>query len=279
MRKTIISLITSCIILFISVDSNPLSAMEISEDENTHSMHTYEKSILEVEGKYYVGKMQGKDLWIAMERICDENIKDWTNFAEVQSCPQAEYFVFEEKGISTSQGTTWFEKVLKETSYTQNEIWVAYITSCPYLSYTPNKFSGYGKRCIDNYYKHEARQVPLKFLIEDHFANYIKMFVTVTSSPTAKITSHMGIAKSAESFLDPVKDVSMDLHAFCAKVMLQRNPERRYMVNAPATIMEYIMAMNTEVYIGTRERFEYSEKCPSLCLKITLRKQIGRAHV
>ena len=88
------------------------------------------------------------------------------------------------------------------------------------------------------------------------------MYVTVTTNANALITSHMGVTMSVEGAArrlkghSQAKGTSVDLHAFAAKVMLMRNPLRKYMINAPMRDMEKIIAkaLPNSIHVGTKEQ-------------------------
>lgn len=212
---------------------------------------SFKNSIKQVNEDFYVGKIKNRNLWIVMERITDENINDWQRFAQIQNNSRVINIASRNlpHGVTTGDGTGHFESVLKEVSYKKNEVWIAYITnqSDPLPSTKP-KFTSYDTNLIMDPTKSPAGN--------------IKMFVTVTTSPEAKITSHMGVSITAEStFTNPEKSISIDLHSFAAKVMLMKNPERLYMVNAPTPLMEAIMAKAapSNLFMGTKEMIKEIE--------------------
>jgi hypothetical protein len=197
--------------------------------------------IIEINPNLYTAKIPNENLTLVMERVTSDNYLKWQIYADWQSNPKDTRYLEKNYGINIQQGTEWFEKVLKESSYTNNEIWVAYITTSPSPTAIPDSmyiYRGFGN--------------------STDFAEGIQMFLTVTSSPNAKITSHMGIAASAEAVASGrrPRGISLDLHSFAAKVMVTRNPELRYMINAPATAMEKIMLKGLPagaVNVGTKE--------------------------
>jgi hypothetical protein len=95
------------------------------------------------------------------------------------------------------------------------------------------------------------------------------MFVTITSSPEALITSHMGIASSLEGVGNRSKGTSIDLHSFAARVMLIRKPDRKYMVTAPVDAMEMIFAkaLPGSFHAGTLEMQQKMKKRQSVTLE------------
>ena len=175
-----------------------------------------------------------------MEHIDEVTLPLWLMYANSQT-QNAVYLKEKEKDANTGNGSWHFERVLQHIPYKENEIWVAYITKADKPS-----------TIIDNVKPYPSENVAAALAA---FAKDIEMFVTVTSSPKALITSHMGIATSIEGAKDRTKGTSPDLLAFAAKVMLMRNPKRKFTVNAPVYAVEKIM-MNMlphSVYVGTRE--------------------------
>lgn len=198
-------------------------------------MHKVKK----VSDSFYIGKIPGKKLWIVMEHIKDEPTRQqWLDYIRTQNNPRAFFHLPD----FTLDGILHAKLVLEQVNISKNDVWMAYVTSNP----DPHPIlqgAGYA------------------------FANDIKMFVTVTSSPNALITSHMGISLSAEGSTDKeAKGISMDLHSFGAKVMKMLNPARSLMVNAPNILMEMIIGKampKGTVFVGTREMAEVLKTRPN----------------
>jgi hypothetical protein len=203
----------------------------------------------EITENFYVGKIPQRALWLAMERITDQNIEGWQHYASIQLKPNYD------APLPSPDGVKYFSRVLNEVYPHKNEMWIAYVTAMPPNS-DDHKFDGYAAEKV-------SPEDNKKFSIPT-FPNQLKMFVTVVSSPSAKITSHMGISVTRENNYFPEKGISLDLHSFAAKVMLMRNPQRRLMLNAPTHLMESIMEKALppkSVFIGTREMLtEYKRR-------------------
>lgn len=207
--------------------------------------------IQKVDNGLYFAKMKGQHLYLAMERVTKDNIRQWRQYAAVQSNPRvvgwASTLVDSDgsrrQGGSTGDGAAHFGLVLDHSGLTSDEVWVAYVTSDKDPKHIPDRMTVYSAE--DVYPKPHG------------FASHIKMYVTVTSSPQALITSHMGIAASAEGVKgNRPKGISVPLHSFAAQVMKRRNPDRRYMVNAPVPAMTSILLEKMpphSVFVGTRE--------------------------
>ena len=204
----------------------------------------------------YVAKIKNQNLWLVMERVDNNNIDSWKRYATVQKDLRVTTFASKFEKKFNDVGSQHFYKVLHEVPRDKNEVWVAYITSDLNAKSTDISYC-YNADVLEEYYKaiYSAKQQtafkPTKF------NEHLKMFFTVTSSPNALVTSHMGISASAEgSISGRPKGISVDLHSFAAKVMLIRNPDRKYMINAPAFAMEKIMVDSLPkdaVFVGTRE--------------------------
>ncbi len=147
-------------------------------------------------------------------------------------------------------GITGFKSSLKYYDNEKTEVWVAYASYEPVTD--PNEVD------IDK----------------------IEMFTTITTSENSAFTTHMGITRSVATLLaekEPHKDLANQLHTFAAKAMLQRHPEKAYMVNVPMTAMREILSgafekkgMHDAVYIlGDQARFEITRSL----IKEVLRKQ------
>jgi hypothetical protein len=132
--------------------------------------------------------------------------------------------------------------------YNVHEVWVAYITKTKTPEKIPDNMAVYSSDNAING--------------DNAFAKDIEMFVSITSSPEALITSHMGVASSIEGVGNRSRGTSVDLHSFAAKVMLIRKPDRKYMVNAPVDAMEMIFAKTLpgSFYAGTLEMQQKMKK-------------------
>jgi hypothetical protein len=216
-----------------------------------------------VDDHFYVGEVPGKDLRIVMERVNKENIELWRNYAQTQNWDRAVSIVSarcDENGEklqkgSLSDGSGHFLEILKTVPYDVVELWVCYITRLPNPEKIPRNMANYNSENAIN---------------GDHpFAKDIEMFVSVSSSPEALITSHMGVASSLEGVGNRSKGTSVDLHSFAARVMLIRNPDRKYMVNAPVNAMEMIFAkaLPGSFHAGTVEMRQKMEKRQKVTLQ------------
>lgn len=219
---------------------------------------------------FYIGKIPGKELrggkelWLAMERVTDDNIASWKKYIKIQTMPRGIGVAFariDENGKAMQKGmlgdgSYHFKAVLDEVSYTENEIWIAYITKASLPQKIPAIPDFHPTWGYDPVYACENSNNLCK---GGAFMANLEMFMTVTSSPNALVTSHMGIASSIEGTLSRrTKGTSVDLHSFAAKVMLERNPHRECMINAPVFAMEKIMidALPNSVFVGTKEMEE-----------------------
>lgn len=204
---------------------------------------------------FYYGRMVScaeQKLWLVMEKVNAQNIEYWKQYINVQSngrvvARNSQILGSDGKPIqkgSTGDGSRHFKRVLNETPLAQNEIWIAYISHSKNVpqKITYEDIKGYSPESLD-------------YHSGSDFTKSIEMFVTITSSKHALITSHLGIAVSAENIASRQRRTSLDLHSFAAKVMLIRNPERKYMITAPVFAMGNIIAkaLPDHVYCGTRE--------------------------
>ncbi len=225
----------------------------LSESGRIHEVRTCKASVRQDAGKnlypaiqkvsntFYTSKIPNKNLTLVMERVDERTQPLWLRYAEVQSHERVLGVGWDPKKGSRADGALHFKGVLNEISYSANEVWVAYITRAETPQPIPDE--------MKYYFWQES----------DSFAKDVEMFVTVTSSPNALITTHMGVTHTAEAaFQGRTKGISVDLHSFAAKVMLMRNPQRKYMVNAPNFAMEKIIAdaLPSAVFVGTREMQE-----------------------
>jgi hypothetical protein len=216
-----------------------LSHQEILAEE-------YADQIVKINDQFYTGKIKGRNLWLVMEHVTDPFVHGaWKHYANIQSKNRVVQWALRFNRNFTSDGSRHFKMVLDEVSITSNEVWIAYVTTNPSpVPMQAASFYGYNEDHLD------IKKAP------HTVAKDIVMFVTITSSPTAIITSHMGVSTSIEGLQNRQPQISMDLHSFAAKVMRIRNPHRILMVNAPVIGMEKIIASSVSedaFFAGTRE--------------------------
>jgi hypothetical protein len=200
--------------------------------------------IREIDPGLYAAKIPHRDdfgdraLYCVMEALTSDNLEYWEKYVEVQNGARAISMVgsMERDGKpiqegSLGGGSAHFKLVLRDASLYYTEVWVAYITSDARIRHN-DETRYYDARNLDEVSYGHWKDDPEG--AGNPFAKHIQMFMTVTSSKDALITSHMGIAASIEAtVIGRPKDISLDLHSFAAKVMLKRNPARRFMMNAP----------------------------------------------
>jgi len=210
----------------------------------------------------YTGKV-ADTFYLAMERVDSKNINQWLKYAHEQVEFEANLIYLPNK-----DGSAHFELVLKEyqsdeINQKDNELWIAYASTIP---------------------------VTKKTQLSDGGA-HIDMFVTVVTSSEALITSHMGISRTWQAASDLQKkpprrikhpDQSVHLHSFAAKVTKMRDPEKVYMLTAPAIAMRDILIKKMppySVFVGDsiyQQELEAAEKDPkSLLTKFDLKDQKG----
>ncbi len=222
--------------------------------------------IRKIDNGLYFAKIPGHDLYFVMEQVTGHNIEQWKQYASIQSNDRVISWA---TNVSVgggklaknppTDGSAHFKKVLSEIP-SHADVWVAYITSNPVPQHIPYSMKHYSADDTSG---------------GEEFSKNIKMYVSVTSSPEALVTSHMGVAFSVESLLlGRPSGISVPLHSFAAQVMLCRNPHRRYMINAPALAMERILlkALPHSVFIGTREMRHQMEKSLHSSLEEFLRE-------
>ncbi len=123
---------------------------------------------------------------------------------------------FQSRDSNLLSGLVSFESALHY--HTHSELWIAYASTRP----------------IDN---------PNEVTIDD-----IEMVVPVMTSPNAPMAIHMGINRSFYYLLEAINDeskeihknLSMDLHSFAAKCILDQDATKRYMMSAPVPAMTSI---------------------------------------
>lgn len=199
-------------------------------------------------------------LRLVVERFNDDNDKFWRELAKKHDDYGFDLVrsTVTDRGAALSgnpnDGYHHFKMVLDyvDQKYHDNEIWIAYVT--------------------DN------KELPQRIKTNKD-QNNILYCMTVVTSPNALITSHMGIAKTMGGHVKNVRNVSVKLHSLAAEVMLHKNPLRRFMINAPAWIMESIIAdamPDGGLYVDTRERFAELLRLGDLTQNRALRSKDGK---
>jgi hypothetical protein len=163
-----------------------------------------------------------------MEKISNINLSFWQAYAKVQNNFSRIVDLMKQFPKFTNDGSDHFHEVLTKVDPNKNDIWVAYITSNSDVRHIE-------KDDVEDYLNSYN-------ITKTGFCENIVMYVTVTTSPNALITSHMGVSLSHEGLKKQIRGVSKDLHSFGAYVTLLQNPNRKYMVNAPVAVMGSIIA-------------------------------------
>lgn len=215
----------------------------------------------------YSDEILNKGLYLVMERVTLDNVNDWRHYAATQAgIKRMSSELTKRYGINPLAGSLHFKEVLDGETYKNNEVWVAYITSNPHIeNISSDKTIGYS---IDE-----------MFSKSNNFAKDIKMFMTVTSDPKAILSTHLGITNTIENLesKDRPKGISLNLHAFAARVMRNRNQNLRFMINAPDTYMEKILYDNLpkgSVIIGTKEMKQLIDQANEMDFDSFLQKNI-----
>jgi hypothetical protein len=99
----------------------------------------------------------------------------------------------------------------------ETEVWVGYIATKPIEGYNYTAF-------VNN--------------DSSMHRDSIGMYVTATTSSHSPCTNHLGITKINES----CKGYSSTLHSLITQVMLERYPDKKYMINVPLANMREIMS-------------------------------------
>lgn len=205
--------------------------------------------VISLNNDLYVGNV-ADGLYLGMERIGPDNIEKWLEYAAVQ---KEIGDILGPDYIPSTVGSDYFLRVLRSwrdgTIARDNELWVAYASNRPIT----------GRADFTGSYDYVGARRRFHASVCNPS---IEMFVTVVTSPDALITSHMGISRTWESALrlheerssagGKKRGLAIPLHSFAAKIMLLRNPGRRYMLTAPVAVMREMLlkAMPDSVFIG-----------------------------
>lgn len=211
--------------------------------------------VRKINENFYAGKFvkDSLPLLLIMERVDERNHGLWQGYMNVQANPRLSCLVqatFPNMKGNPLDGSSAANAVLLGNAYYKKyEIWMAYITKASEACPIPDTMKNYNCASVSGCMVGENEGAD--------FARDILMSVTVTSTPNALLTTHLGISGSLETMGKRPGGLSMYLHAFAAQVMLMRNAERKYMINAPVPAMLQIMlkekSLQGSVFVGTRE--------------------------
>jgi len=213
--------------------------------------------------------INGKHYYVCAERLTSANLHLYRNYFAVQGNETLNKMPLPSTmGIhQLQQGSIFAHHALREALSIDEEKWVIYVTDDPHSAGITADMQNYN---VDHLMRIlEKQQIGAEF----NFANHIKMFVTATTSPDAFAVSPVGIAASIESFFlpDSPKDIAIDyVLANMARVMLKRNPDRLYMINAPMLMLEKKLAHKlppASVFVGTKEMHARLKKLRDLTLE------------
>ena len=178
------------------------------------SDHLYPE-IKKINEDFYVAKIKDRELFLVAERVGANNIPAWQQYAAIQDNDRITTLNAKRLKGYTNDGSRHFKKVLDNfgSLKNKNEVWVLFVTS------DKNPEPGQSE-VLESYYTETMEEFA--------FARKIAMFTTVTTSKNALITTHLGISASYEGIQANIRGISIDFNSFGAKVMLMRNPERKF---------------------------------------------------
>ncbi|MGI4851192.1 MAG: hypothetical protein ACRYGR_04560 [Janthinobacterium lividum] len=259
----------------LGIDISEVTPRQIKEEDllnittKYQSLNDNEKKFLQgitkIDNFTYYQDLIDKKARLIMERLDDNNIERWKNFAsdEVTYGSELKISSAEKQKVTFSgfanDGAGHFKRVIDlypsiNDGINNNQIWIAYITDNFDLTKQKLNYKEWEKSILYN--------------------------MTVVTSPDALITSHMGISKTTHGVEKNFRGNSVGLHQFAAKIMLSLNSERRFMINAPAWVMESIIAdaLPEGLYAGTREMKASLEKTANVSFKEWLSSKKGQAE-
>ncbi|MES2253232.1 MAG: hypothetical protein V4482_06085 [Pseudomonadota bacterium] len=290
-----ISLCTFMCVLQLHIVSSSAAATEVTRDLGANLF----PDIRKLDDERYIAAIPGRNLYLVMERLTSANIDKWYSYLKVQhdvalasgmwgSLVYLQQMVTDQttkirentRGSEPALGvledgipgyTPYLDRpALAHAARNGDEKWIAYITTEPNerISYYRPKIPQSREYIVGSgpFYYPQSRE---DIVGPENTNAHIKMFMTVTSSTGALVTTHLGIARSIEDTISklPTKNVSMCLHKFAAQVMLMRNPELRYMFNRPYTEMAKILKKvmpKSALFLGTKDRLVSPENPPLL---------------
>lgn len=239
-----------------------VDATESNNNQGVPSNNTIKlmEGIVKVNDSLYYQDLLNEKIRLIIERLDDNNEKRWKELAELEMRYGFEMktTIANEQKIKLSghplDGARHFKMVLDKVNRSQNQVWIAYIT--------------------------DDLRIPFQSLEYREWEDSILYCMTVVTSPEALITSHMGINKTINGSRKNFRGSSLRLHSLAAKVMLSLNPHRRFMINAPAWVMESIIAdaLPGGLYAGTREMKEELDRIANMSLNSYLKTEEGIAE-
>lgn len=225
------------------------------------------KDFSQIDEGLYSAKIANRPLTLVMERVNNNNLELWQRYANVQNYRRLYYHYAKRFPKYTSDGSEHFKEVLEKVDPNKNEIWIAYVSSNEARHITTDDVADY---------------ITPERKTQTGFCDSIAMYVTITTSPNALISSHMGVSVTFEGLDRNIRGVSKDLHSFGAEVTLQRNPHRKYMINAPTAVMGSIIASAVPkgtFFAGNREFYPVlKQRISEIKEEIEKARQKGDEH-
>jgi hypothetical protein len=177
------------------------------------------------------------NLYFVLERFNADNKRFWQKFVNKQSKKSGKFYNWsQDKKLNTIYaGVIGFKSVLichQFSKTSPHDLWILFA----------------------------SKQLPEENSFPD--IESLEMTCTVSTAPKAPFTTHMGIFRTINSNLKKQNihpNISIQLHAFGAKIMKDLYPEKLYMITTPMPHMEAIFkkALGEEnVYLALDEDWE-----------------------
>lgn len=162
--------------------------------------------------------------FMAMERIILDNKKKWSdfmsaavdkihsNFTQIENKNDKDYSVFNSSLDAFANTKMQMSEMMRNKT---QETWIVYASDIP------PSMDGFSEDLIP----------------------HIEMSFTVSTQPYIPFTNHMGIARNPLYAQDAKKHarLSIDLHAFAARVSLMNYPHKIFMINGPLPAMRHFL--------------------------------------
>lgn len=213
-------------------------------------------SLEEIAPDQYCIKQEAQ-LYICMEKLEGKKAKTWSKYVE-----------HERKWLSKGQRGK-LARVPRVNRYSEDFFLSAYNTTEQFLDVL--RFSL--KRSSENPFPHEvwvvyALDQDPRNLEPDTFSHHIEMAVTVSTHLNVPFQMHMGIFRWISYLLRPAEEAPLHrnlaayLHGIAAKVMLARDPSKRFMITTP--LQKMLEILRDQLPTGTVWIGRNNEKSPIL---------------
>ena len=209
--------------------------------------------------------------WFGLERLTADNYSRWYEYGRIQSKPKNAVICMTAMKHFISDGINSFYDVISgyrpdpENIRENRDVYICYASTAEPRPAGPEMDTydlGESIRNVGPAASAAPTSESAGRLSGSFSPAAIVMFMTVTTSPGARIACHFGISASVEGALGGHRGLSVDLHKFAARAISHNYPLVKFMVTPPIDNMLCLLcrAFPADMRIGTKEMLELVTK-------------------